>query len=77
MDRRDEKAADIAMAALARSAGVNEACELFFRHGDREFRHEANFVTDNLRTLRRIGWQHADEDGPGRHPGRHASTPQG
>ena len=63
MDRWDERAADVAVAALARSAGINEVYELFFGYGARDFRaigHKAIFVANSLRTLQAIGWQHAE-----------------
>src|SRR5947209_9464323 len=63
MDDWDEPAADAAVAALARSAGANEVYELFFRYGARDFRsigHKAIYVANSWRTLRCIGWQHAE-----------------
>src|SRR3954447_10394762 len=63
MDGWDEAAADAAVASLARSAGVNEVYELFFRYGARDFRsigHKAIYVANSWRTLQCIGWQHAE-----------------
>jgi len=63
MDRWDEAAADVAAAALARSAGRNECFELFARYGARDFRdigHKAIYVANSFRTLECIGWQHAE-----------------
>src|SRR6185295_17645077 len=63
MDNWDEAAADTAVAALARSAGVNEIYELLFRYGMRDFRsigHKAIYVANSWRTLQCIGWQHAE-----------------
>jgi hypothetical protein len=63
MDRWDEAAADAAIARLARTAGVNEVYETFFRYGARDFRsigHKAIYVANSLRTLQCIGWQHAE-----------------
>jgi hypothetical protein len=63
MDAWDEKAADAAVASLARSAGSNEVYELFFRYGARDFRsigHKAIYVANSWRTLQCIGWQHAE-----------------
>lgn len=63
MDNWDEPAADVAVAQLARSAGVNEIYELFFRYGMRDFRsigHKAIYVANSWRTLACIGPQHAE-----------------
>ncbi len=63
MEQWDEQAADVAVAALARSAGANEVFELFYRFGCRDFRsigHKAIFVSNAKRTLDCIGWQHAE-----------------
>jgi len=63
MDGWDEKAADAAVASLARSGGTNEVYELFFRYGARDFRdigHKAIYVANSCRTLQCIGWQHAE-----------------
>jgi hypothetical protein len=63
MDAWDEKAADAAVAGLARTAGAQEIFELFFRYGARDFRaigHKAIFVANSCRTLQCIGWQHAE-----------------
>src|SRR5205085_2771374 len=63
MDNWDEAAADVAVAALARSAGANEVFELMWRYGARDFRsigHKAIFVSNSWRTLQCVGWQHAE-----------------
>jgi hypothetical protein len=63
MDNWDEEGADVAIAALARSAGANELFELFARYGCRDFRsigHKAIFVANAFRTLQVIGWHHAE-----------------
>ncbi|MBW3541396.1 MAG: twin-arginine translocation signal domain-containing protein [Planctomycetes bacterium] len=63
MHRWDEEAADVAVAALARTAGSNELFELFAELCGRDFRsigHKAIFVANGFRTLRCIGWQHAE-----------------
>jgi hypothetical protein len=63
MDNWDEGAADVAVAALARTAASNDVYELFFRYGCRDFRdigHKAIFVANSWRTLQAIGWQHAE-----------------
>ncbi len=63
MENWDEPAADVAVASLARSAGMNEVYELFFRLGARDFRsigHKAIYVANSFRTLQCIGYQHAE-----------------
>ena len=63
MENWDEKAADTAVASLARSAGANEVFELFYRYGMRDFRsigHKAIFVANSQRTLSWVGWRHAE-----------------
>lgn len=63
MDRWDVSAVDAAVAGLARTAGMNEIYELFFRYGARDFRsigHKAIYVSNSLRTLQCIGWQHSE-----------------
>jgi hypothetical protein len=63
MDQWDEAKADVAVAALARTAGSNELFELFCRYGARDFRsigHKAIYVANAWRTLHCIGWQHAE-----------------
>jgi hypothetical protein len=63
MDNWDEEAADVAVAGLARTAGMNEVFELLYRYGARDFRdigHKAIFVANSRRTLEAIGWQHAE-----------------
>lgn len=63
MDGWDEKAADAAVAGLARTAGVHEIYEPLFRYGARDFRsigHKAIFVASSWRTLQCIGRHHAE-----------------
>ncbi len=63
MDHWDPEAVDPAIARLSRSAGASELFELFCRYGARDFRdigHKAIYVANSWRTLRTIGWQHAE-----------------
>ncbi|WP_182869417.1 hypothetical protein [Stieleria mannarensis] len=63
MDRWDVDAADVAIAGLARSAGVNEVFELMAHYGCRDFRsigHKAIFVANSFRTLQCIGWRYSE-----------------
>ena len=63
MDDWDEAAADLAVTALARTAGAQEMFEIFCRYGMRDFReigHKAIYVANSWRTLQGIGWQHAE-----------------
>lgn len=63
MDQWDEAKADVAVAALARTAGANDLFEIFCRYGARDFRaigHKAIYVANAWRTLQCIGWQHAE-----------------
>ena len=63
MDNWDEAAADTAVAGLARTAGAQELFEVFSRYGMRDFReigHKAIYVANSWRTLKAIGWQHAE-----------------
>ncbi len=63
MDNWDREAADLAAAALVRSAGANEVVELFWRYGARDFRdigHKAIFVANGYRALQTVGWRHAE-----------------
>ncbi len=63
MDRWDEAAADAAVAALARSRGLNEIFELLFRYGARDTRdigHKAIFVANSYRALQTLGGRHAE-----------------
>lgn len=63
MDQWDEAKADVAVAALARTAGANDLFEIFCRYGARDFRaigHKAIYVANAWRTLHCIGWQHAE-----------------
>ena len=63
MDRWDEAKADVAVAALARSATSDELFEIFCRYGARDYRaigHKAIYVANAWRTLQHIGWQHAE-----------------
>ncbi|MBI4327581.1 MAG: hypothetical protein HY674_20295 [Chloroflexi bacterium] len=63
LDNWDVAAADAAVASLARTAGAQEAFEIFCRYGARDFRdigHKAIYVANSWRTLQCIGWQHAE-----------------
>lgn len=63
MENWDVEAADVATAALARSAGANEVFDLFAHYGCRDFRsigHKAIFVANSFRTLQVIGWRFAE-----------------
>jgi hypothetical protein len=63
MDAWDEAAADVAVAALARTASANEIFELLYRYGARDFRsigHKAIFVSNTQRVLPLIGWRYAE-----------------
>ncbi|MDA0347789.1 MAG: twin-arginine translocation signal domain-containing protein [Verrucomicrobia bacterium] len=63
MDQWDETKADSAVAGLARSAGNEELFDIFCRYGARDFRdigHKAIYVANAWRTLKTIGWQHAE-----------------
>lgn len=63
MDAWDPAAADVAVAALCRSAGAHEVFELLAKYGARDFRHighKAIYVANSYRTLHSIGWQHAE-----------------
>ena len=63
MEKWDEAAADVAVAALARSAGAAEIFELFCRFAPRDFRsigHKAIFLANSRRTLDCIGWENAE-----------------
>lgn len=63
MEHWDEAAADAAAAAFARAARPEEVFETFVRFGARDFRdigHKAIYVANSWRTLRYIGWQHAE-----------------
>jgi hypothetical protein len=63
MEKWDEQAADVAVAQLARTAGLNDIYEMFFRLGSRDLRsigHKAIYVANSYRTLQAIGSQHAE-----------------
>lgn len=64
MEKWDPEAADVAVAALARTAGADEVAELFWRFAPRDFRsigHKIIFAANARRTLGVIGWQeHAE-----------------
>src|SRR5262245_33361997 len=63
MDDWDEEKADAAVAALARTAPMNEMVDIFAKYGCRDFRdigHKAIFVANSFRTLQCIGWHHAE-----------------
>ncbi len=63
LDRWDVEDADVAVAALARTAGAGELFEIFARYGARDYRsigHKAIFVANGFRTLQCIGWRYAE-----------------
>ncbi|MEX2173987.1 MAG: hypothetical protein WD872_06460 [Pirellulaceae bacterium] len=63
LDKWDEGQADVAIAALARTAGSNELFDLFARYGCRDFRsigHKAIYVANAWRTLQCVGWQYSE-----------------
>ena len=63
MDNWDESAADVAIVGLARTAAEDDLFEIFARYGARDFRdigHKAIYVANSFRTLKAIGWQHAE-----------------
>jgi hypothetical protein len=63
MDSWNEEGADIAVAALARTAGAGDIFELFLRYGARDFRdigHKAIYVANSWRTLQAMGLRHAE-----------------
>ncbi len=63
MDRWDESAVDVAVAAWSRTAGLNEIYEALWRYGARDFRdigHKAIYVANSYRTLQAIGDRHAE-----------------
>jgi len=63
MDNWDVEAADVATAALARSADPGELFNLYARYGSRDFRdigHKIIYVSNSFRALEVIGWQHAE-----------------
>jgi hypothetical protein len=63
MDNWDEGEADLAAAAMARTATRNECFDLFAHYGARDFRdigHKAIYVANSFRTLDAIGWHHAE-----------------
>lgn len=63
MDRWDEEQADLATAALVRTAGASELFNLLASYAARDFRsigHKAIFLANAWRTLQVIGWEHAE-----------------
>ncbi len=63
MEAWEPERAERAAAALARSSGPTEAFEMLWRYGARDYRnigHKAIFLANACRTLRTIGWQHAE-----------------
>lgn len=63
MEAWDEGAADVAAAALARHAGIQEAFELFARYAARDFRHighKSIYVAGAFRLFDLIGWERAE-----------------
>ncbi len=63
MDSWQPDDADRAVAQVARISTLNEAYEMLWRYGARDFRdigHKAIFVANSYRTLVTIGWRHAE-----------------
>ncbi len=63
MNNWDVEQADVAAAALARTAGSNELFDLFARFACRDFRsigHKTIYVANAWRTLNCVGWQYAE-----------------
>jgi hypothetical protein len=63
MENWDEPAADAAVAAWTRSAGMNQLFDVFAKIGCRDFRdigHKIIYVANGFRTLQVIGKQHAE-----------------
>ena len=63
MDQWDTAKADVAAAALARTAGAQEIFDHFCHYGARDFRdigHKIIYVANSWRTLQTIGWHHAE-----------------
>lgn len=63
LDEWDEEKGDLAAAAMARYGGANDAFEILFKYGSRDFRsigHKAIYVANAYRTLSTIGWQHSE-----------------
>lgn len=63
MDEWDEVRVDAALASLARGGQPREIFELFCRYAARDYRdigHKAIYVANAWRTLRTIGWLHAE-----------------
>jgi len=63
MNNWDAPAADAAIAGLARTAPPQEIYELLYTFGARDFRsigHKAIYVANSERTLKHLGWQHAE-----------------
>ncbi|MGB7343858.1 MAG: hypothetical protein WBD20_06580 [Pirellulaceae bacterium] len=63
MDAWDVEAADVAIAAICRSAPATEAFDLLSHYGCRDYRsigHKAIYVANAYRTLQCIGWRYAE-----------------
>jgi hypothetical protein len=63
MNQWDTARTDVAVAALARTAGAQEVFDRFCYYGARDFRdigHKAIYVANSWRLLQTIGWQHAE-----------------
>jgi hypothetical protein len=63
MNNWDEAAADVAITALARTAGAHEIFQVLSRYGVRDFYeigHKQIYVANSFRTLEAVGWQHAE-----------------
>ena len=63
MDRYDESAADVAIAAFCRSSGASQVMETLWPYAIRDWQnigHKAIFAAGAWRTLELIGWEHAE-----------------
>ena len=63
MDNWETENVDRAVAQLARISSLNEAYEMFWLYGARDFRvlgHKAIYVANSYRTLVTMGWRHAE-----------------
>jgi hypothetical protein len=63
LEKWDESALDSAVAGLIRSGGAQEAIEIFYKYGARDFHeigHKAIYTANCWRLLQTIGWRHAE-----------------
>ena len=63
MERWDDEAADTAVAGLCRAAGASEVLEILWPYAARDWQnigHKIIFAAGAARTLRTIGWEHAE-----------------